>query len=228
MAIVTTFRHSGAVAVVAMATVMVVLVGCGSEDDSSERAETRSSSATGEPSDAGGQGTVPEDATPDETAPKGSATTTAPAATRGSDVLASIEAELASSPADATPVLIRLEVLSMRRLAGGLVEARFRVTNVGDGADLMPFASFRRGSAYDVSGAAIIDLLGGRRYEVLADSGTNCLCSTISIAATVPPGGSASYYARFGAPPEGTDEVDFELPGFPPVSVPLGSGAAQS
>jgi len=35
--------------------------------------------------------------------------------------------------------------MSMQRLPGDLVEARFRVTNIGKGADLTPFFSFGRG-----------------------------------------------------------------------------------
>ncbi len=137
-------------------------------------------------------------------------------------VLGSSEAKIAASPADSSPVAVHLDVLSMERLPGDLVEARFRVSNVGNGADLTPFFSFTRGGSYNTSGAAIIDLQGSRRYESLQDSGGRCLCSDIPITARIPPGDSADYYARFGAPPTGVTEVDFELPGFPPVrSVPL-------
>lgn len=204
----------GAVGLVAAVT---VFGGCGREGGV-ERAETNS-------------GTVAEEeggATPQEPASGGQVTPTSVPPDEGAgnepggDVLASAEAEIASAPGEATVVPVRLDVLSLERLPGELVEARFRVTNVGDGADLKPFFSFTRGSTYDVSGAALIDLLGGFRYEALEDSGRRCLCTVIPITATVPPGESASYYARFGAPPEETVEVDFELPGFPPIrAVPL-------
>jgi serine/threonine protein kinase len=118
--------------------------------------------------------------------------------------------------------VVAIKVLAENHSLDPQMRERFiTITNVGDGPEFSPFASFTRGTGYDVSGAAILDLQGGFRYEVLEDSGGNCLCSVIPIPTRLASGGSATYYARFGAPPEGTSEVDFELPGFPPVAVPL-------
>ncbi|CAN5867942.1 hypothetical protein BH23ACT1_BH23ACT1_02190 [soil metagenome] len=204
------------VALLAMAATVIGACGVGPE-----RAETSSDTVREEPLDSASEGTA--------TGAEGAPTTTGAAADpprqevggAQGEVLASAEAELAESPGAATVIPVRLDIVSMERLPGELLEARFTITNVGDGPEFSPFASFTRGTGYDVSGAAILDLQGGFRYEVLEDSGGNCLCSVIPIPTRLASGGSATYYARFGAPPEGTSEVDFELPGFPPVAVPL-------
>lgn len=199
------------------ALLMLALGGCGNADDQN-LAQTSSE-------------TVPESSTTTVAAPRGGASSTTaatapgpggPPTSTGDKVLGSAEARIAASPAEATLVPVRLDVLGMERLPGDLVEARFRVVNIGKGADLQPFASFRKGSSYDVSGAAILDLKGSRRYEAVQDGGGRCLCSDIPIVSRIPPGESASYYARFGAPPASAGTVDFELPGFPSVrAVPV-------
>jgi len=55
------------------------------------------------------------------------------------------------------------------------------------------------------------------RYSAVVDSSGKCLCSAIPIVARILAGAAATYYARLGAPPAATKQVDFELPGFPPV-----------
>jgi len=194
--------------------VVIVALGACGKGESEKLAQTSSGSTGDQPTTS----TTHAGSTTIEGHPT---TSRAGAATKGA-VLGSADAQIAASPADPTPVSVRLDLFSMERLAGDLVEARFRITNTGNGADLVPFFSFSRGTSYNTSGAAIIDLQGSRRYEALQDTGGRCLCSDIPIMARIPPGGSADYYARFGTPPTDVTTVDFELPGFPPLrSVPL-------
>ncbi len=141
------------VALLAMAATVIGACGVGPE-----RAETSSDTVQEEPPDAAPGGTA--------TGAGGAPTTTGAAADpprqevggAQGEVLASAEAELAESPGAATVIPVRLDIVSMERLPGELLEARFTITNVGDGPEFSPFASFTRGTGYDVSGAAILDL----------------------------------------------------------------------
>ncbi|MEU9098252.1 hypothetical protein [Streptomyces sp. NPDC048361] len=74
-------------------------------------------------------------------------------------------------------------------------------------------------SGDSVAGATLVDKVGKKRYYVLRDTGGKCLC-TMGIS-SVDAGQSLPFFAQFPAPPNGTKEVDFQLPTFPTMTVPV-------
>ncbi|WP_097866641.1 hypothetical protein [Streptomyces sp. rh34] len=68
-----------------------------------------------------------------------------------------------------------------------------------------------------VAGATLVDKVGKKRYYILRDTESRCLCTT-----GIPPllaGKTTSVFMQFPAPPSTTTEVDFTLPTFATTSV---------
>lgn len=208
-------RRSGAR--VASLGVAVLLGACGGADGLGP-AGTRSSSVTQQPTDTGPRTSAGGTGAPTTASPAADPTTSLPSG----KALVSVETEVPRGVGDQTQVRVRLDVASMERIPGELVEVRFQIRNLDDARYVAPFETLGQGARYDLRGAAILDLVGGRRYGVVLDTGGTCLCTSIPIGSRVAARGSASYYARFGAPPPATKVVDLELPGFLPVrAIPL-------
>lgn len=134
--------------------------------------------------------------------------------------LGSVEGAREASPNDDTQVPLRLEVLSLERIQGDVVEVRFRVVNTSDGDVWEPWSTLSEagGSGNDVGGAALVDLVNNRKYLVLRDSDNVCLCSgETNWDQAIRPGAALDAYADFPAPPSDVTSIDFELPGFPPI-----------
>jgi len=187
-----------------------LLGACGGVTDLG-RAETRSSGVTERTSDTASRTTTTS------TVAEPTSTSSPPL-----KVLKTVETEITRGVGEQTQIKVRLDVLSLERLPGDLVELQFRITNLDDARTVKPFETMGQGARYDLRGAAILDLIGSRRYEAVLDTSGRCLCTSISFGTSLEVHKSATYYARFGAPPASTKQVDLELPGFLPVrAIPI-------
>ncbi|MFE9402718.1 hypothetical protein ACFYNY_13150 [Streptomyces sp. NPDC006530] len=117
-----------------------------------------------------------------------------------------------------------LTVNNVKRDSGGFLTIAGLVKNTGadDFVATSPWAGTERdvlASGDSVAGATLVDKVGKKRYYVLRDTGGKCLCtmgiSSIKAGQTVP------FFAQFPAPPATTKEVDFQLPTFPTMTVPV-------
>ncbi|MEV6735842.1 hypothetical protein AB0N14_02410 [Streptomyces sp. NPDC051104] len=122
---------------------------------------------------------------------------------------------------------ITLTVTSAVRDQGGFVTVSGTVTNIGG---QFWIASNWRGDERELSkngaslaGASLIDSKGKKRYLVLRDTQGRCLCTKFD-GGGVDAGKSADWFAQFPAPPEGTNQVNFEVGAMPPASIDLSQG----
>ncbi|MGW5608753.1 hypothetical protein ACWEWI_22140 [Streptomyces sp. NPDC003753] len=122
---------------------------------------------------------------------------------------------------------IILTVTSAVRDGGGFVTVSGTVTN---NSGQFWIASNWRGDERELSkngaslaGASLIDSKGKKRYLVLRDTQGRCLCTKFD-GGGVGAGKSADWFAQFPAPPEGTNEVNFEVGAMPPASIELSQG----
>lgn len=153
----------------------------------------------------------------------GPTTTSAPNAGDDRTVLGSSRGQHPADPNDGTPVPLRLDVRSVKRLSGETIEVRFDITNTGTGATFEPWRelgdpTIGGGSAYDVGGVALLDRPHDKKYLTLYGTDKVCLCSGSLSAVDIAPGKTASMYADVTAPPESVTTVDLSVPGFAPIN----------
>ncbi|WP_369248900.1 hypothetical protein [Streptomyces sp. R41] len=120
---------------------------------------------------------------------------------------------------------ITVTITSAQRDQGGFVTVSGQVTNGGSsswlGADWQSNETELAGNGGSLSGASLVDEKGKKKYLVLRDTSGRCLCTKFS---RVRPGGSASWFAQFPAPPEGTTAVNFQVGSLPPTAINLTEG----
>ncbi|MFE2976127.1 hypothetical protein [Streptomyces sp. NPDC059258] len=119
---------------------------------------------------------------------------------------------------------LTLVVTQVKRDAGGFVTVQASIKNGGDG--IRNSASWGGQESLvveknpnSVAGATLVDKVGKKRYYVLRDTDARCLCTTAI--APLAPGETASVFMQFPAPPQGTTEVDFNLPTFATTSLKI-------
>ncbi|MFD9335854.1 hypothetical protein ACFWBF_15805 [Streptomyces sp. NPDC060028] len=117
---------------------------------------------------------------------------------------------------------VTLAVNSVRREAGGFVTISGQIKNTGS-QSYQNTAAWRgvelNGTGESVAGATLVDKVGKKRYYVLRDTESRCLCTTgIS---SVDPGQVVPFFAQFPAPPTATSEVEFSLPTFTTATVKI-------
>ncbi|RCH67938.1 hypothetical protein DT019_13075 [Streptomyces sp. SDr-06] len=117
-----------------------------------------------------------------------------------------------------------LTINSVARDSGGFVTVSGQLRNPGSKSfnGTSDWAGTERdvlASGDSVAGATLVDKVGKKRYYVLRDTGGKCLC-TMGIS-SVDAGQTVPFFAQFPAPPNGTKQVDFQLPTFPTLSVPV-------
>lgn len=136
------------------------------------------------------------------------------------EVLGSSTGAHRADPNDDTQVPLRLDVGSVERLPGEVIEVRFTITNVGDTTtyELWRTLADPDSQGYDAGGAALVDAPNDKRYLTLYDSGGTCLCTGGSSDLAAAPGESMELYVQLTAPPEDVTEVGFTLPGFAPIN----------
>lgn len=121
---------------------------------------------------------------------------------------------------------ITLRVTSAAREEGGFVTLRGTVTNSGSDVWVAPGWQGDEAELADnqasMAGAKLVDKEGRKRYYILRDTEGRCLCTKFTLG--VEAGKTADWYAQFPAPPEGNDEVDFQIADMPPATVSLSEG----
>ncbi|MER5395097.1 hypothetical protein [Streptomyces sp. NPDC002599] len=162
----------------------------------------------------------------DDAKPKGSSS--APASSPGTDDGGSKQSPTASADrvlATAKDGDISVTITSAERDQGGFVTVSGQVTNGGSGswlgADWQSNETELASNGGSLSGASLVDEKGKKKYLVLRDTSGRCLCTKFS---RLRSGDSASWFAQFPAPPEGTDSVNFQVGSLPPTAVTLSEG----
>ncbi|MFC8232319.1 hypothetical protein ACFVW5_01460 [Streptomyces sp. NPDC058232] len=119
---------------------------------------------------------------------------------------------------------LTLVINQVKRDSGGFVTVQGEIKNVGDrtqnsGAWAGTEPSVAGNNSNSVAGATLVDKAGKKRYYVLRDTESRCLCTT-----GIPPlsaGESTPIFMQFPAPPSTTTEVDFTLPTFATTSLKI-------
>ncbi|MFJ8248740.1 MULTISPECIES: hypothetical protein [unclassified Streptomyces] len=117
-----------------------------------------------------------------------------------------------------------LVINEVKRDSGGFLTVQGEVTNEGDQARITTAWSGSEVNIVNknpnsVAGATLVDKVGKKRYYVLRDTDSRCLCTTAI--SSLAPGKSAPVFMQFPAPPQGTTEVDFTLPTFATTSLKI-------
>ncbi|GAB2912730.1 hypothetical protein GCM10027028_05990 [Streptomyces sundarbansensis] len=117
-----------------------------------------------------------------------------------------------------------LVINEAKRDSGGFLTVQGVVTNEGDQARITTAWSGSEVNIVNknpnsVAGATLVDKAGKKRYYVLRDTDSRCLCTTAI--SSLAPGKSAPIFMQFPAPPQSTTEVDFSLPTFATTSLKI-------
>ncbi|OKJ58278.1 hypothetical protein [Streptomyces sp. CB02115] len=117
-----------------------------------------------------------------------------------------------------------LVVNEVKRDSGGFLTIQGAITNEGDQArTTTPWSGSEvnivNKNPNSVAGATLVDKMGKKRYYVLRDTDSRCLCTTAIT--SLAPGKTAPIFMQFPAPPQGTTEVDFSLPTFATTSLKI-------
>ncbi|MFD5419778.1 hypothetical protein ACFWJT_17355 [Streptomyces sp. NPDC127069] len=115
-----------------------------------------------------------------------------------------------------------LEINSVQRDPGGFLTVNGQIKNTGNEA-FAGTSAWRgielKGSGESLAGATLVDKVGKKRYYVLRDTESRCLCTTGF--SSVAPGQVLPFFAQFPAPPASTTEVEFSLPTFATATVKI-------
>lgn len=121
---------------------------------------------------------------------------------------------------------ITLRITSAVREEGGFVTVAGSVTNNGSDVWVAPGWQGEEAELADnqasMAGAKLVDKAGRKRHYILRDTEGRCLCTKFTLG--VKSGETANWYAQFPAPPQGNDEVDFQIADMPPAAVTLSEG----
>lgn len=184
----------GGLAVAGAAVMALTLAGCGGDGDGNKLNGPQSS--TSQPQRAGSQDPAPS-------ASKGSEPT---------EVIATLNGQAGMS----------LVINSARRDPGGFLTVSGQIKNTGSQSykDTVAWRGIElKGTGESVAGATLVDKVGKKRYYVLRDTESRCLCTTG--VSSVDAGQVVPFFAQFPAPPTSTSEVEFSLPTFATATVKI-------
>ncbi|MEV4192717.1 hypothetical protein [Streptomyces toxytricini] len=115
-----------------------------------------------------------------------------------------------------------LEITAAQRDPGGFLTVNGHLKNSGSQSykDTVAWRGIElKGTGESVAGATLVDKVGKKRYYVLRDTESRCLCTTgvsgVDAGQTVP------FFAQFPAPPPSTTEVEFNLPTFASATIKI-------
>ncbi len=112
----------------------------------------------------------------------------------------------------------RLELLQLKRVGGDTLMLKFVLHN--DSEIVMNRDTFYGTHGDSVDGVYLVDLAGKKKYNVVTDAATNCVCS--SGFPEIAPHSSLSLWAKFPAPPDGVTKIGVVMPHFMPMDdVPI-------
>ncbi len=189
-----TGKVRGGAAVAIAAVLGLTLAGCGAGDDGKSKTSEQSSRSV--PSASGSQSAAP-----------GGSKSAAP-----TEILATSNGAAG----------IVLTVNSAVRESGGFITINGQIKNGGQEA-FVQLATWRgeelKANDGSVAGATLVDKVGKKRYYVLRDTESRCLCTTGIT--RIGAGESIPFFAQFPAPPTSTTEVDFNLPTFATATIKI-------
>ncbi|MET8416803.1 hypothetical protein ACWD7C_05390 [Streptomyces sp. NPDC005134] len=119
---------------------------------------------------------------------------------------------------------LTLVINQVKRDSGGFVTVQGEIKNEGQqssntagwaGAE----TAIVQKNPNSVAGATLVDKAGKKRYYILRDTDSRCLCTTGIL--PLQPGKSTPVFMQFPAPPSTTTEVDFTLPTFATTSLKI-------
>ncbi|MEU1470839.1 hypothetical protein ABZ434_21715 [Streptomyces sp. NPDC005761] len=119
---------------------------------------------------------------------------------------------------------LTIVINQVKRDSGGFITVQGEIKNEGDqskntagwaGSESAVVAK----NPNSVAGATLVDKVGKKRYYILRDTDSNCLCTTGIL--PLQPGKSTPVFMQFPAPPETSTEVDFTLPTFATTSLKI-------
>ncbi|KJK45139.1 hypothetical protein UK14_27005 [Streptomyces sp. NRRL F-4428] len=187
-------RVRGGMAVAGAAVMVVTLAGCGGDGDG-KSAEPRKST-TAQPQGAASQKAAPSTSQSSEP----------------TEVIATLNGQSGMA----------LEINSVRRDPGGFLTVSGQLKNTGSQSykDTVAWRGNElKGTGESVAGATLVDKAGKKRYYVLRDTESRCLCTTG--VSSVDAGQVIPFFAQFPAPPSSTSEVEFSLPTFATATVKI-------
>ncbi|QNS04398.1 hypothetical protein [Streptomyces xanthii] len=150
----------------------------------------------------------------------------APKSTQGGDSAQSPSATPDKVLAESKDGDITVTVNAAKRDGGGYVTVSGTVRN--DGANAWLGENWRsdeqelRKNGGSLAGASLVDEAGKKKYLILRDTQGRCLCTKFN--GQIRSGESASWYAQFPAPPEGTNSVTFQVGAMPPAAIEISEG----
>lgn len=132
--------------------------------------------------------------------------------------IATVNGSNPGGPSD-PPVPLRLDITSIGRLPGDVVQVRFTITNLSEDEETTytPYSTLSD-VGYNVGGARLLDLPNDKVYLPLLDGEERCLCTAGLANLEIQPGTPAPMNVSFPAPPEDVKTLDFTLPGFDPAN----------
>ncbi len=185
----------GGLAVAGAAVMVLTLAGCGGDGDGNKPNDPQKSS-TSQTQGAGSQ----------DPAPSGSQ------GSEPTEVIATLNGQAGMS----------LLINSARRDPGGFLTVSGQIKNTGSQSykDTVAWRGIElKGTGESVAGATLVDKVGKKRYYVLRDTESRCLCTTG--VSSVDAGQVVPFFAQFPAPPASTSEVEFNLPTFATATVKI-------
>ncbi|MFD5412354.1 hypothetical protein [Streptomyces nojiriensis] len=185
----------GGLAVATAAVAALTLAGCGGDGDSNKPKDPQESAAPQS------QGAASQKSAP--TASQGSEPT---------EVIATLNGQAGMT----------LLINSAHRETGGFLTVTGQIKNTGSQSykDTVAWRGIElKGTGESVAGATLVDKAGKKRYYVLRDTESRCLCTTG--VSSVDPGQVIPFFAQFPAPPASTTEVEFSLPTFATAAVKI-------
>ncbi|WP_405712154.1 hypothetical protein OG264_24575 [Streptomyces xanthophaeus] len=184
----------GGVAVAGAAVMALTLVGCGGDGDKPKEPQK---SATPQAQGSGAASPAP------------GASQNSPEPT---EVIATLNGEAGMA----------LLINSVRRDPGGFLTVTGQIKNTGSQSykDTVAWRGIElKGTGESVAGATLVDKVGKKRYYVLRDTESRCLCTTG--VSSVEAGEVVPFFAQFPAPPASTSEVEFSLPTFATATIKI-------
>ncbi|WP_030774529.1 hypothetical protein [Streptomyces sp. NRRL F-2664] len=187
-------RVRAGMAVAGAAVMVVTLAGCGGDSDGKSAEPQKSATAQS-------GGTASQKA--------------APSTSQGSEpaaVIATLNGQAGMA----------LEINSVQRDPGGFLTVSGQLKNTGSQSykDTVAWRGIElKGTGESVAGATLVDKAGKKRYYVLRDTESRCLCTTG--VSSVDAGQVIPFFAQFPAPPSSTSEVEFSLPTFATATVKI-------